>query len=66
MDLYYMSSSNVVFVCDAGRMFHTQNKLLVPEWPCIIEVSYIYSSYTGIFLDKNTSTLLECGVWNYS
>jgi hypothetical protein len=21
------------------------NKLLVPEWPCIIEVSYIYSSY---------------------
>jgi hypothetical protein len=45
MDLYYMSSSNVVFVCDAGRMFHTQNKLLVPEWPCIIEVSYIYSSY---------------------
>ena len=42
MDLYYMSSSNVVFVCDTGRMFHTQNKPLVPEWPCIIEVSYIY------------------------
>jgi hypothetical protein len=38
MDLYYMSSSNVVFVCDAGRMFHTQNKLLVPEWPTFIDV----------------------------
>jgi hypothetical protein len=47
MDLYYMSSSNVVFVCDTGRMFHTQNKPLVPEWPCIIEVSYIYPPTTG-------------------
>jgi hypothetical protein len=26
----------------------TVNKLLVPEWPCIIEVSYIYSSYICI------------------
>ena len=40
--LYYMSSPNVVFVCKAGRMFYTVNKALVPEWPCIIEVSYIY------------------------
>ncbi len=39
--LYYMSSPNVVFVCKAGRMFYTVNKPLVPEWPCIIEVSYI-------------------------
>ncbi len=45
--LYYMSSPNVVFVCKAGRMFFTVNKPLVPEWPCIIEVSYIYSSYTA-------------------
>jgi hypothetical protein len=29
--------------------YHTENKLLVPEWPCIIEVSYIYSSYNSIF-----------------
>jgi hypothetical protein len=28
--------------------YHTENKSLVPEWPCIIEVSYIYSSYTPI------------------
>ena len=41
-----MSSPNVVFICKAGRMFYTVNKPLVPEWPCIIEVSYIYSSYT--------------------
>ena len=40
--LYYMSSPNVVFVCKAGRMFYTVNKALVPEWPYIIEVSYIY------------------------
>jgi hypothetical protein len=37
-----MSSPNVVFVCKPGRMFYTVNKALVPEWPCIIEVSYIY------------------------
>ncbi len=37
-----MSSPNVVFICKAGRMFYTVNKALVPEWPCIIEVSYIY------------------------
>ncbi len=43
--LYYMSSPNVVFVCKAGRMFYTVNKTLVPEWPCIIEVSDISSSY---------------------
>jgi hypothetical protein len=48
--LYYMSSPNVVFVCKAGRMFYTVNKPLVPEWPCIIEVSYIYSSYTTRYL----------------
>ena len=40
--LYYMSSSNVVFVCDTGRMFHTENKTLVPEWPTFTDV---YSSY---------------------
>ena len=42
-----MLSSNVIFVCDTGRMFHTQNKPLVPEWPCIIEVSYIYPPTIG-------------------
>jgi hypothetical protein len=26
-------------------LYYTENKSLVPEWPCIIEVSYIYSSY---------------------
>ncbi len=30
-------------------MFYTVNKPLVPEWPCIIEVSYIYSSYMYLF-----------------
>jgi hypothetical protein len=60
MDLYYMSSSNVVFVCDAGRMFHTQNKLLVPEWPCIIEVSYIYSSYSVVVLLPLVSGAERC------
>ena len=28
-------------------MFYTENKSLVPEWPCIIEVSYIYPPTTG-------------------
>jgi hypothetical protein len=23
-------------------LYYTENKSLVPEWPCIIEVSYIY------------------------
>jgi hypothetical protein len=27
----------------------SMNKLLVPEWPCIIEVSYISSSYSPNF-----------------
>ncbi len=29
----------------------TLNKALVPEWPCIIEVSNIYSSYNSLFLE---------------
>ncbi len=44
-----MSSSNVVFVCVTVecRPCHTLNKTLVPEWPCIIEVSYIYPPTSG-------------------
>ncbi len=50
--LEYMSSPNVVFVCKAGRMFYTVNKPLVPEWPCIIEVSYIYPP-TNLCIARN-------------
>ncbi len=37
-----MSSSNVVFAMYYCIPYDTENKTLVPEWPCIIEVSYIY------------------------
>jgi hypothetical protein len=36
-------------------MFFTVNKPLVPEWPCIIEVSYIYSSYKHHHQHKSAS-----------
>ncbi len=45
--LYYRSSPNVVFTVDNVKPYHTANKTLVPEWPCIIEVSYIYPPTTG-------------------
>ncbi len=33
-----MSSSDVVFACNTGRMFYTVNKTLVPEWPTFTDV----------------------------
>ena len=44
-----MSSSNVVFVCDTGRMFHTENKTLVLEWPTFTDVY----SFTVAYSAKN-------------
>jgi hypothetical protein len=40
-----MSSSNVVFACNTGRMFYTVNKALVPEWPTIIDVRSFTDTY---------------------
>jgi hypothetical protein len=42
-----MSSSKVVFAMCYCIPYHTENKSLVLEWPCIIEVSYIYPPTTG-------------------
>jgi hypothetical protein len=44
MYIYYESSKVVfAFACLFICPYHTKmNKSLVPEWPCIIEVSYIY------------------------
>ena len=43
----------LLFICP----YHTKmNKSLVPEWPCIIEVSYIYPPTLSMFLG-----LQQCG-----
>jgi hypothetical protein len=44
---YYIVVKGRLCLCLFIHMpYHTKmNKSLVPEWPCIIEVSYIYSSY---------------------
>ncbi len=51
-----MSSSNVVFVCDTGRMFHTENKVLVPEWPTFTDVYSFTVSY-------RTTLIIQLGSW---
>ncbi len=43
--LYYRSSPNVVFTVDNVKPYYTVNKILVPEWPTIIDVRSFTASY---------------------
>jgi hypothetical protein len=55
MDCEYMSSLKVVFAVTVCTPNHIKNKSLVPEWPCIIEVSYNPSSYKTNIRRKGTA-----------
>ena len=49
IDGYYcMSSSDVVFACNTGRMFYTVNKTLVPEWPTFTDVYSFTVTYNAM------------------